>query len=247
MMPSVYNQSTPIMFDDHVLTDYFLLSDLSLPLPSFAPTTRDVAGMDGVLFADNRMQQLEISMTISVWDLPIDDRRELIGMLWGWLQVDEPKPLQIGDEPYWLAIPSGGGDMEHFANADAVEVRFVAADPVRYGATRSAAIPSGGSVSIHVGGNYPTRPMITAVAAVRASNGLWGIRLDDGDYSNVAIPTSSASAVVIDASTREVRIAGAPAMITLASDWLELEPGEHTLAMTQGTGAAVIEWTERWL
>ena len=246
-MPGRYNQRTRVVFDGHVLTDYFLVGNPELPMPSPTASMRDVAGMDGAVPDGQRLQQVELAVTVSAWEDSRSDRRALMSMLWQWLRVDEPKPLQIGDEPYWLAIPSGGGDMEHFANADAVEVRFVAADPVRYGATRSAAIPSGGSVSIHVGGNYPTRPRITAAAAVRASNGLWGIRLDDGDYSNVAIPTSSASAVVIDASTREVRIAGAPAMITLASDWLELEPGEHTLAMTQGTGAAVIEWTERWL
>lgn len=246
-MPGRYNQRTRVVFDGHVLTDYFLVGNPELPMPSPTASMRDVAGMDGAVPDGQRLQQVELAVTVSAWEDSRSDRRALMSMLWQWLRVDEPKPLQIGDEPYWLAIPSGGGDMEHFANADAVEVRFVAADPVRYGTTRSAAIPSGGSVSIHVGGNYPTRPRITAVAAVRASNGLWGIRLDDGDYSNVSIPPASAPAVVIDAFTREVRVAGAPAMITLASDWLELEPGEHTLAMTQGTGAAVIEWTERWL
>ena len=246
-MPGRYNQRTRVVFDGNVLTDYFLVGNPELPMPSPVTSLRDVAGMDGAVPDGQRLQQVELAVKVSAWEDSRSDRRALMSMLWQWLRVDEPKPLKIGDEPYWLAIPSGGGDMEHFANADAVEVRFVAADPVRYGATRSATIPSGSSVSIHVGGNYPARPRITAAAAVRASNGLWGIRLDDGDYSNVAIPTASASAVVIDAATREVRIAGAPAMITLASDWLELSPGEHTLAMTQGTGAAVIEWTERWL
>ena len=247
MMPSVYNQSTPITFDDHVLTDYFLLSDLSLPLPSFAPTTRDVAGMDGVLFADNRMQQLEISMTISVWDLPIDDRRELIGMLWGWLQVDEPKPLQIGDAPYWLVVPAQCGELEHYINADAVSLRFLACDPVRYGEEKTATIPSGGSVQIEVEGTYPAYLTIEADAAVRGPSNLWGVRVDSGDYSRVSLPTASATAVTIDAASRTASISGDPAMITLTSDWLRVDPGEHTLAMDVGTGAATVTWVERWL
>lgn len=246
-MTSAYNQSIPVVFDGHVLTDYFLLSDISLPLPSFAPTTRDVAGMDGVLFADNRMQQLEISLTVSVWDMPIDDRRELIGTLWGWLQVDKPKPLQIGDAPYWLVVPAQCGELEHYINADAVTLRFLACDPVRYGAERSAAIPSGGSVQINVSGTYPTYLRIASSAAVRGTSNQWGVQVDSGDYSRLTLPTASASSVVIDASTRTATINGDPAMITLASDWLRVEPGTHTVAMDIGTGAATVAWAERWL
>ena len=115
-----------------------------------------------------------------------------------------------------------------------------------YGARRAVTIPSGGVANIYVGGTYPTLLAISAAAAVRSGN-LWGIRLDDGKYSNVTIPTANATAVIIDAETREVLVGGVPSMITLSSDWLELEPGEHKLEMTQGTGAATATWVERWL
>ena len=36
-------------------------------------------------------------------------------------------------------------------------------------------------------------------------------------------------------------------MITTDSDWLVLEPGTHTLAIDNGTGAATVTFVERWL
>lgn len=241
---------TQVIFDGVNLSDQFEITDVSRPDPELEAETRDVPGMDGVIIAGANLSSTTIEMTLTAVGKTKAERTEAMHALTALLnQTDELRKLVFTDEGglYRMALPISGGSRKGWFNAESKHVVFSVPDPVLFGAERSATIPSGGTASIHVGGTYKTRPRITASAASRASNGIWGIRLDGGEYSNVAIPTSTASSVIIDAATREVRIAGSPAMITLSSDWLELEPGEHTLAMTQGTGAAVIEWQERWL
>lgn len=241
---------TNVVFDGFNLSDAFDITDLSRPDSEFEAETQEVPGMDGTMLTGARLGTVTIEMTLTAIGKTKAERVEAMHALTALLnRTDDPRRLEFTDEGglYRLAVPISGGSRKGYFNAESKHVVFLIPDPVLYGAERSATIPSGGSASIHIGGTYAAKPRITAAAAVRASNGLWGIRLDDGDYSNVSVPTSAASAVLIDAGTREVRVSGNPAMITLASDWLELTPGEHKLEMTQGTGAATVTWRERWL
>jgi hypothetical protein len=118
---------------------------------------------------------------------------------------------------------------------------------VAYGAARTVTVPSGGSVEFNVGGTYKTMPRITANAARDSSSLVWGLRLDGGDFVHVATGSNAVKSVLIDCAERICTVAGAVALPTLDSDWLELEPGTHTLAMDNGTGAATVVFTERWL
>ena len=86
-----------------------------------------------------------------------------------------------------------------------------------------------------------------ANSAVRNSSSLvWGVKVDNADFVHVATGSSSSRKVEIDSEKRICKVANAIALPTLDSDWIVLEPGAHTVAMDNGTGAATLSWVERW-
>ena len=131
-------------------------------------------------------------------------------------------------------------------NGEIAQLTFTVTNPIAYGRERTITVPSGGSVIFIVDGTAPTRPRIAASATRSASSQVWGLRLDEGDYLHVETGVSSACAVAIDCEERTLRINNNPAIPTLDSDWLELSPGEHTIRMDNGVGAATITYYERW-
>lgn len=127
----------------------------------------------------------------------------------------------------------------------AFTLTFTAYDPVRFGAIKSVAIPSGGAAGFLVTGNYPSDIVIKVTNAVGNSSGIWGVRFDDGDYLQVKLPTSSGTSIDIDSYTRTVKVAGNGSIVTLESNWPTLKTGEHTVTMSPGTGTATMTWQER--
>ena len=159
------------------------------------------------------------------------------------LYAREPRALDIGDGRYYMAVLTGASPIEFHAYYGSVELTFECPDAYGHGARLEAQIPG----SLFSGGNCPSAPVIRCENAVRnSSSGLWGVRIDDGDYIRVAMG-GGAHSVVIDCEHRTVTLDGSTAMITLESDWLEVEPGAHTVAIDQGSGSGTIEWTEKWL
>jgi len=149
---------------------------------------------------------------------------------------------------YYLAYFSSltEGDRMGGVGIGAFELEFIAPDPARYGATRTATLPSSGSVEFTVGGNRPVGVSISAPSAVRSSGSqVWGVRFDENDFLHIATESSSARTVVIDGEKRTATVAGATKMVTLDSDWPKLAPGTHTARRDEGTGVATITWQER--
>lgn len=211
--------------------------------------TETVPAMDGAKFVGSTLKPATVALRIWATDIHSADRAGIMREIMAHLNVDKPKALLIPEVSpnTLLAIPNGEIQAVLYPTAVMVPVTFLVTDPVAYGDSESATIPSGGSVTITVDGSYPTRPVISAASAKRGTGNVWKIVLDSGDYVQVPISTSSSVAVEIDCAERTAKVANAASMITLDSDWLVLEPGQHTLSMAVGTGAATIEWTERWL
>lgn len=179
----------------------------------------------------------------------MEQRRERLSELGRWLNVDEPKQLVVPDFPgcYFLAIPDGEVSTLRGFDGEVASLTFSIVDPIAYGEEKSITVPSGGSISFNVGGTFRARPTITADAVRNASSQVWGLRLDEGKYINIATGNASARAVSIDCEERVSTVAGSVVLPTIDSDWLEFQPGEHTLRMENGTGAATVTWRERWL
>ncbi len=237
-----------LIYDGHDIGSLFVYGDPTFSILDSQPVLEDVTGRNGQAFLGMTYGSSEVTFSIGIID-DAADRRAAFSQLGQWLMVDEPKPLYLPDTPdrYYLAVPNGPIEVERCIRADKATVSFLLVDPIAYGETKTATIPSGGSVSITVGGTAPITPTITAASAVRNSSALvWGVRLDSRDYVQIETGSDSARRVDIDCGERVSKVANAVKLPTILSTWLTLTPGTHTLQMYYGTGAATVSWVERW-
>lgn len=237
-----------LTFNGHDLTADFICGEPKRSIIKATPTLHE-RSLNGSVFAGMRFAASSISFTIATMASTATERREAFSTLGSWLDVDEPKQLVLPETPdwYWLAVPDGSFDIEKHIDGDSAELTFVLVDHVAYGIERTVTVPSGGSVTFDVDGTYAAKPNIKATAVRDSTALVWGVRLDSADFVHVATGASSGRVTVIDCDARTVTVSSNTSILTLDSDWLELTPGTHTLAMDYGTGAATVKYRERWL
>lgn len=238
-----------VMWDGEELgAGWTFVSDRREQLLPTDVATIDVPGRDGALFGGVTRAVRQVTLALHVMG-PFGERAPHVRELAARLAVDGPRPLMFSDEaPLWrMAVPNAESDSEVYFDAEGyTDVEFVCPDPWLYGEERSVTVPSGGSVTFTVGGTAPTWPTITA-SATGSSQGTWILRLDDsskGVYASIA--SGVTRPIVADCDARTLAVNDATSMLAPSYDWPELTPGTHTLAMTAGTGAATVTWTERW-
>lgn len=237
-----------LIFDGHSFDTLFIYGDPQITILDAQSDTREISGRNGAAFVGMKYGAATVAFSLAVLG-DAETRRVALSTLGQWLKVDEPKPLYLPDTPdrYYLAVPDGALDMTRCIDAETTVITFKLTDPVAYGATQTAALPSGGSVTVNIGGTAPTCVDVVADSAYRDSSALvWGVMVDDADYAHVATGSDSARKVEIYSDDRVCKVQNAVSMITLDSDWLILEPGTHTIEMQYGTGAATLSWSERW-
>lgn len=237
-----------LIFDGHDFSTLFVWGDPQITILNAKPDTREVSGRNGAAFVGMTYDVSTVAFTIAALG-DAETRRVALSTLGKWLMVDEPKPLYLPDTPdrYYLAIPGAGLELTRGIGGEMAQVTFTLVDPVAYGDTQIASLPSGGSVSVNVNGTAPTYLNVVAASAVRNSSAqVWGVKVDNADYVHVATGSSSARKVEIYSDERICKVQDDLTLPTLDSDWLKLEPGTHTIAMDYGTGAATLSWVERW-
>lgn len=240
-----------LSFGGHDLESLFKCGNPVLTWHNSVPDYIEVPGRDGAAVRGSRFGLSTVSFAIAAIGTAAA-RRAALSTLGSWLDVDAPARLVLPDTPdrYYMAMPSGPVQMTRGCGAEMAALAFDIVEPAAYGATRTATVPSGGSVTITVNGTYPTAPKIYAASAVRDSSALvWGIRMDSGDFVHLDTGTASARRVDIDCAARTSTITASRTakLLTLDSDWLVMKPGSHVLQMDKGTGAATVTWVERWL
>ena len=246
-----------VTFDGHDLTSRFLVTDIRRPRPSFSPTTQDNP-VGGAFLLGTRPRAKSVSMTL--WVRGDSGKRQALAReLASWLSADGERELAFSDDDglVYMAVPDGETSLEPLYWGEALGLSFLVPEPVMLGESgrAQAYMPLSvteldGPVSpvVMVGGTAPARMVITSEDASRdSSTGLWGVRLDDGGYARVEIPVSTPSSVTIDCVERTATVNGAPALLTLDSDWLEMPPGRHVIRLDEGHGTADVSWRERWL
>ena len=237
-----------LIFDGHDFSTLFVWGDPQITILAAKPDTREVSGRNGAAFVGMTYDVATVAFTIAALG-DAETRRVALSTLGKWLMVDEPKPLYLPDTPdrYYLAVPGAGLDLTRGIGGEMAQVTFTLVDPVAYGDTQTASLPSGGSVSVNVNGTAPTYLNVVAASAVRNSSAqVWGVQVDNVDFVHVATGSSSSRKVEIYSDERICKVQDALKLPTLDSDWLKLEPGAHTVAMDYGTGAATLSWVERW-
>ena len=239
-----------ILFDGHDLCELFLCGTPEFKILNSVVEFYETPGRNGAVMAQR-------TWGVSTVEFPIatignaTERRNALSTLGAWLNVDEPKKLVFPDTPerYYLAVPDGELSLDRGVDNEIGNLKFTLTDPIAYGVEREVTVPSGGSVTFRVDGTYAAKPTITAAAAVRKSSSpfAWQLTLDSGDFIRLSLGDNNAHAVAIDCEERTSKVDGAVMLPTTTSDWFELAPGEHTIVMTYGTGAATITYRERWL
>lgn len=240
------------VFGNLTLSDDFEV--LGIEMPAMAPTVPDlrtIPGRDGALLAGNDLGPLEIKVTARIATNTIDPRD--IQQAWAdkvaQIRNAGEQLLKLTSDRGRMAVLTGETLLEYATYSATGTLTFTCQDPIAYGATYTKNVPSGSSATFTVGGTAPAYPSITANAVRNSTSLVWGLRLDGGDFVHVPTGSASARSVQVDCAARTCKVAGAATVPTLDSDWLALEPGEHTLAMDQGTasGGATVTYTERWL
>lgn len=234
-----------VVFGGVDLSERFICLVKSRPMPSVDAKLEHVSGSDNYIAMGATFLPEPIVVRLVAPSAGRRERRRLARWLGGTLYRREPARLSMSsdDGMYCMAVVADRPDLNELVVGGTVDVKFQPMHAALYGETHSATVPSGGSVAIVVGGTYPTMPRISAASATGTT---WGVRVDGASYLHVP-KSSAAQSVEADCEHRVCLVGGLVTLPTLDSDWLELEPGAHTIANDVGSGAATVTWTERWL
>ncbi len=230
-------------FGENDLSGLFLVESVSRCVsPSRRLVTTEVAGVDGAYVDDQGLSALTISVTCRVLaDRPADVAdcaREAAASLAG-----GPSRLVLPDEPgrYYMARYQGAGSLGGNANMPEVTLSFLCADPVAYGAARTATVGTTSTV-VDAGGTWKARPVVTANPA---KGEYWTLFNETtGAFVRVEAAFTGSQTVVLDMATERCRVNDSDHPVTLASDFFALD-GRQALKCSSGT--ATLEWAERWL
>ena len=239
-----------VVYDGVDLSERFIVIGVTRPLPTPTPTFQLVPGGNRNFVRGIDMVPPTLSFRLVAKELDRLRRRDEVRWLAGTLLVEEPVRVQFSsdDGKWYMAMPTGELDFHEYVTSGYIDVQLQCVESAMYGRRRSAT-SSNGVATFSVGGNYRTELTIEAASARResASDYRFGYRLDNGMTAYVEIPTANASAVVMEGDGRRATVNGSTAQLTLQSDWLDAEPGSHTLERTMGTGEFTVSWHERWL
>jgi len=231
-------------FDGHDLDSLFVVSEVERGLAPWEPTLVDVPGRHGSLLAATRATAVTVTATLYARAATREGRQTSMRTLASWLAVDGARQLVLGDEGGLrrMAVPTDTAPLSQWIDADAVQVTFVCPDPRLWGEHGTATVST--TATVTVGGTAPTAPTIRATAAQAGDGGFW--RLADETGACVYVELGSGThAIDADCAARTLAVDGATVALPPAFDWPTWAAGEHTLTLT-GSGAATVEWDERW-
>lgn len=209
------------------------------------------------------LMQQKLGTTSVAFDIGITgtaaERRAKLSTLASWFNVTEPKNLVLPDTPTWFykAVPDGQVTTERGINGEIAHVAFTLTDPVAFGEYKTVNFSTDSPASCIVGGNYPTRPIISVHATPTTESGQYGMFgvESEGMTMDVYMGTLSSRTITIDCENRSVNLGlhvaeSYPRTITLDSTWFKFNPSQYpyTVSVSKGTGTAgSVRWYERWM
>lgn len=242
----------PLTYDGHDLSTMFICGDPQMTILNATPNTVDLVGRNGSAFIGMKYGNSTVTFTVVASGTALE-RRNAFSTLGAWLDVTEPKRLVLPDTPdrYYLAVPSGGVELQRALNGEAAQLVFELVDPVAYGINENSVFSyNNSSITITVGGTAATDINIRTSTGYwsrpDATTGLWGFATESGEFSHLAIGTTGDISGSINSEQRRCTVNANPRTLTLDSVWLRLAPGEHTITRDYGSGRFTVSWHDRW-
>jgi len=237
-----------VIFNGTCLNDYFLVSDISRPLPEFREKSSEVGGMDGEAFESIVVGTRECSFKVSSCDKGKSAQQSDARRLMSILSVRKPALLTFSDELdkdgvqlKRYAVPTGKFDAEEYALAGRWTCSFKMHDPFLYGKNRSIVLSSNAHKSVNAGGNAPS----WATATSCPSGNSYSIVRTGYGFVGFSAPFSGQN-VTVDFEAQKVSVSPSVANasgLQTGSRFFPLEGSMDLVASAQTT----LSWTERWL
>ena len=176
-----------VIYNDHDLGDLFVCGEPDIQWINARPDTLTIPGRDGVAFRDTTLGALVIKFQVAA-NGGSTHHREAFSYLAHWLDVDEPQKLYLPHMQgrYYYALPDGPQVIDPGIDGATSTVQFIALDPAAYGETFTETLPSGGTLSLDIGGTYPTTIHATGKVVADVETGRYGMRhVQTGDWLHV--------------------------------------------------------------
>ena len=236
------------------LSGDFVACDVKRPLPYVQSEFEHVPGSDGYVLKSADIVPSPIEFALVMTAKGERERRMALRRVAPLLTMREAVDVAFSSDDglYYKAVPNGSMELSEFVKSGRMDVVMQPLDAAMYGKQMTFSIYSSTATSFFVSCSHPVSPIITATT-VRGDNssGLFGIRLDDGDFMHVEVSKNADHDIVFDCANRTVTVDGYTSMITLDSDWLEFAPGEHSITRDVGSfgagGRISASYDERWL
>ena len=210
-------------------------------IPEIEASTTQVGGRAGSVFGSVHLGALELGVPIRLIapSKHMVDFERLRRKVAGALYRDRMCKLVLDDAPdvwYW-AVLQGSNELDMFAETGGTELQFLCPEPYAHG-RKTTRVSNGGSISVNVGGNYKTAPVVKVYSggttvSVNFDGALFQTDGNAAQYAEV----DAVNHMVTDAD-------GTPVQIEITSDWPIWEPGVHTVRCQK---RFEVTWEELWL
>ncbi len=219
------------------------------PLPSMREQMTERPGRHGSKVDSLTLEPREITLECKALESQWSDFDELMEALSAWIVTPDERKLVLRIHPgqYYMAHYNSWseGDRIGGTGAGGFELKFVAADPIRYGEKRAYVLSGSTQKHFDVGGTDTCDMTISVKNAVRGSSKAWGMTVN-GTSMRVALPDSSAHSITFDCANHVARLDGEMTGLTLDSDWPDFDPGRWRCKINEGTGTATFSWVQRY-
>lgn len=235
-----------VWYGDTCLSDLCLVVDVQRSFPKLEVKTVQVPSTDKQVLTSATRVPPTISAKLVMTEADTVAMREIVRELAPILMSKEPHDLSFESDGglYYRAIVDGMPKIQELITSGSITVTWNALDAYMHGPTSQVTMT--GTKTITVNGTERT-PLLISGTCTPSSN-YFGIKVDDQYFAMVKTLTNSSNqTIVIDCGNRTCKLNGVTKQLTLESDWLVLDAGEHTLAWKQGTGNVTVSWEERWL